>query len=108
VIYFKEYESSESRIPALRVEFDKERAAMESHITSLRRQVCFVCLFVCLFACFQKDSSVYYYFSFIPRLIKFGPGVRERGGSIQIKFLKVSLERCLLEVPVFQCKNTMK
>lgn len=37
----KEYEASESRIPSLRAEFDKERSAMESHITSLRRQVRF-------------------------------------------------------------------
>ncbi|KAJ7352868.1 hypothetical protein OS493_033131 [Desmophyllum pertusum] len=36
---FKEYEASGSRIPSLRVEFDKERSAMESHITSLRRQL---------------------------------------------------------------------
>ena len=45
LIFLKEYESSESRIPALRVEFDKERSAMESHITTLRRQVCFLVTF---------------------------------------------------------------
>lgn len=35
----QEYETSESRIPTIRSEFDKERVANESHIASLRRQV---------------------------------------------------------------------
>ena len=88
VIYFKEYESSESRIPALRVEFDKERAAMESHITSLRRQVCFACLFVCLFVClFSEGLERLLLFLIYPPTYQIRP--RRKGAGWQYTLNKV-------------------